>query len=265
MDPFFRPVFVLLFFLFSVAASESILQMLPRNARSSHLEFFAHHNVRKDDALYCDSWRFSVEVNDAGLWTEIPERCVKFVGDYLTGGRYASDSDVVADDSFSFANGVEIAGDGKDVWIFDIDETLLSNVPYYAAHGYGSELYNDTAFGEWANLAIAPPLLASLKLYNGLKGLGFQSILLTGRTEAQRIATEKNLMLAGYNSWERLILRGPNDYGKTALVYKSEKRKELEAEGYRIHGNSGDQWSDLLGLPMAARSFKLPNPMYYIE
>ena len=35
-------------------------------------------------------------------------------------------------------------------------------------------------------------------------------------------------------------------------------------EGYRIHGNSGDQWSDLLGSAMAARSFKLPNPMYYI-
>jgi HAD superfamily, subfamily IIIB (Acid phosphatase) len=58
--------------------------------------------------------------------------------------------------------------------------------------------------------------------------------------------------------------RDSSDIGKTAVAYKSEKRAELEAEGYRIHGSSGDQWSDLLGLPMAARSFKLPNPMYYI-
>lgn len=35
-------------------------------------------------------------------------------------------------------------------------------------------------------------------------------------------------------------------------------------EGYRILGNSGDQWSDILGFSMSNRSFKLPNPMYHI-
>lgn len=58
--------------------------------------------------------------------------------------------------------------------------------------------------------------------------------------------------------------RQTSDYGKPAIVYKSERRAELEEQGFRIHGSSGDQWSDLLGLPMAIRSFKLPNPMYYI-
>ena len=60
------------------------------------------------------------------------------------------------------------------------------------------------------------------------------------------------------------ISRAACDREKTATVYKSEKRKEMEEEGYRILGNSGDQWSDLLGSPMSVRSFKLPNPMYYI-
>ncbi|KAF4391983.1 hypothetical protein F8388_004312 [Cannabis sativa] len=32
---------------------------------------------------------------------------------------------------------VELVGDGKDVWIFDIDEILFSNLPFYADHGYG--------------------------------------------------------------------------------------------------------------------------------
>ena len=54
------------------------------------------------------------------------------------------------------------------------------------------------------------------------------------------------------------------DRKKTATTYKSEKRKQIEAEGYMILGNSGDQWSDLLGSSVSARSFKLPNPMYYI-
>ncbi|PHU09268.1 Acid phosphatase 1 [Capsicum chinense] len=60
------------------------------------------------------------------------------------------------------------------------------------------------------------------------------------------------------------IARGLFDKGKPATQYKSEKRKELEDEGYRIRGNSGDQWSDLIGFDVAQRSFKLPNPMYYI-
>lgn len=58
--------------------------------------------------------------------------------------------------------------------------------------------------------------------------------------------------------------RSSEDHGKTAMVYKSEKRREVEQEGYEIVGNSGDQWSDLLGSSMSIRSFKLPNPMYYI-
>ncbi|KAI5340663.1 PREDICTED: acid phosphatase [Prunus dulcis] len=61
-------------------------------------------------------------------------------------------------------------------------------------------------------------------------------------------------------------LLAPGDQGKLATVYKSEKRNEMEKEGYRILGNSGDQWSDILGtsISMSIRSFKLPNPMYYI-
>uniref|UniRef100_A0A7N0RD43 Acid phosphatase n=1 Tax=Kalanchoe fedtschenkoi TaxID=63787 RepID=A0A7N0RD43_KALFE len=58
--------------------------------------------------------------------------------------------------------------------------------------------------------------------------------------------------------------RGSDDHGKSATAYKSEKRSQITDEGYRIIGNSGDQWSDLLGTPMSVRSFKLPNPMYFI-
>lgn len=61
-----------------------------------------------------------------------------------------------------------------------------------------------------------------------------------------------------------ILCRGSDDHGKTATTYKSERRNEMVEEGFRIVGNSGDQWSDLLGSSMTYRSFKLPNPMYYI-
>lgn len=53
--------------------------------------------------------------------------------------------------------------------------------------------------------------------------------------------------------------------GDTAVVYKSSERKNLEESGYRIIGNIGDQWSDLLGTNVGNRTFKLPDPMYYIS
>lgn len=229
----------------------------------------AHHKakieVSEDDNLYCDSWRLSVETNNAGGWTTVPSRCRSFVQNYTTGQRYASDSEIVSNYSLGFASSLDLGSDGKDAWVFDIDETLLSNLPYYQFHGFGAEPFDEKSFDEWVDLAEAPALPASLNLYNELKKMGVTVFLLTGRGESQRNVTEKNLLLAGYSDWKKLILRGPSDQGKPAIVYKSEKRSELVEEGYKIHGNSGDQWSDLLGFAVATRSFKLPNPMYFIS
>ncbi|XP_015693407.1 acid phosphatase 1-like [Oryza brachyantha] len=219
------------------------------------------------DELYCDGWRLSVETGNAGPWSAIPSRCAGFVRAYMEGERYASDSAVAAADSLAFAAQALASGDGgaRPAWVFDVDETLLSNSPYYAVNGWGSQEFNETSFDEWVDVAKAPALPSSLKLYKELQGLGIHIILLTGRSEFQRNATEVNLFFAGYHSWEKLILRQSPDIGKTAVQYKSERRAALEAEGFKILGNSGDQWSDLLGLPMATRSFKLPNPMYFIS
>lgn len=78
-----------------------------------------------------------METNNAGKWSTIPNRCVSYVAAYMEGERYRSDSDVAAGDSLVFAKNLSLTGNGKDVWIFDVDETLLSNEPYYAANGWG--------------------------------------------------------------------------------------------------------------------------------
>ncbi|KAK4601810.1 hypothetical protein RGQ29_011075 [Quercus rubra] len=167
-----------------------------------------HRKIRIDDDVYCESWRFSVETNDAGYWSTIPARCVQFVQDYMTGDQYRYDSEVVAENSVRFAKTVEISDSGSDGWVFDIDETLLSNLPYYQFHGFGSETFDEESFDSWVDLAEAPALPASLSLYKELKQLGFKIFLLTGRSEYQRNVTEKNLLYAGFTDWERLILRG---------------------------------------------------------
>ncbi|XP_052198619.1 acid phosphatase 1-like [Diospyros lotus] len=246
----------------SESFSRLIIRIKPENQGSAASALIS--DGRTDHVSYCNSWRFSVETNDAGVWTRIPARCQEYVKAYMTGDQFRSDSELVRDDSLEFAKTVELAGDGRDAWVFDIDETLLSNIPYFANHGFGSETFNESTFDKWVDTAKAPALPASLTFYNELQALGFSVFLLTGRTERQRNVTETNLLSAGYTNWDRLILRRRSDLGKPATVYKSEKRKELEDEGYVIHGSSGDQWSDLVGFAAAKRLFKLPNPMYHI-
>lgn len=114
----------------SKSVSQSIIQLYPK----SHHSNTAADLVAVDD-LYCDSWKFSVETNDAGKWSTIPKRCVDYVQEYMTGDRYRSDSEIVADNSLEYLKTVKLTG--KDAWVFDIDETLLSNVPYYTVHGFG--------------------------------------------------------------------------------------------------------------------------------
>ncbi|KAG7541551.1 HAD-like superfamily [Arabidopsis thaliana x Arabidopsis arenosa] len=221
-------------------------------------------NIDDNVNLHCTSWRFAAETNNLAPWKTIPAECADYVKDYLMGEGYVVDVERVSEEAKLYASSFQSNGDGKDIWIFDIDETLLSNLPYYMEHGCGLEVFNHSKFDKWVEKGIAPAIAPSLKLYQKVIDLGYKVILLTGRRENHRVITVENLRNAGFHNWDKLILRSLDDRNKTATMYKSEKREEMVKEGYRIRGNSGDQWSDLLGSAMSERSFKLPNPMYYI-
>lgn len=85
----------------------------------------------------CLSWRLAVETNNIRDWTTVPKICQGYVGDYMQGTQYREDSRTVTDQASRYAESLELAGDGKDVWIFDIDDTSLSNLPFYALYGFG--------------------------------------------------------------------------------------------------------------------------------
>ncbi|CAN6919474.1 hypothetical protein YC2023_007967 [Brassica napus] len=213
---------------------------------------------------YCESWRLAVETNNAVKCKVVPSKCVSYLETYYGKGQFDTDYNVVASYALAFAKTVKMGGDCKDAWVFDVDETLLSNLEYYKAHSYGAEPFNSKEFSEWVVQGTTPGYDASLKLYKDLKKLGFAIILLTGRDEAQRSITEKILKDAGYSGWVQLLLRGQEDQGKAATQYKSEQRSRMVKKGFKLHGNTGDQWSDLQGFAVADRSFKVPNPLYYI-
>ncbi|KAK9099203.1 hypothetical protein Syun_026248 [Stephania yunnanensis] len=199
----------------------------------------------KIDGVSCLSWRFAVETNNLRNWKTVPAECEYYVGNYMLGHLYRQDSKAVTDQAILYAKSLNLTGDGKETWV--------------------AEPYDSVAFNAWVETGKAPRLPESHKLYVTLRSLKIKVVFLTGRPESQREVSVANLRRAGYNKWEKLILRGEKDVGKLAVVYKSEKRRELEKQGYKIIGNIGDQWSDILGNSTGSRTFKLPDPMYYIS
>lgn len=99
-------------------------------------------NSIEEVGLRCVSWRVAVEANNLKPWKMIPEDCVEYVKEYMLGRLYEIDVETVSNEAVEFAMSIELNEDGMDAWVFDIDETLLSNLPYYAQHGYGYDFFH---------------------------------------------------------------------------------------------------------------------------
>jgi acid phosphatase len=179
-------------------------------------------------------------------------------------GCYAKELDLQADRALRFLriraarkkSGVKLA------LVLDIDETTLSNYDEMEKAGFA---YDPKAFDAWVQSAKAPAIPGTLRLFNEAERLSVRVFFLTGRGEAQRTATERNLHATGFDGWQDLLLRKPGQQSLSALEFKSARRKEIAAEGYRIVLNVGDQWSDLRGDPEAEYSVKYPDPYYFLK
>ncbi|KAI5060019.1 hypothetical protein GOP47_0024439 [Adiantum capillus-veneris] len=220
------------------------------------------------DDQHCTSWRYNVDVNNLRSWWVVPNQCENIVENYMRGSSYRYDSAQAMQEAETYARTFMYSADYNSstryTWIFAIDDTCLSNLPYYSSHRFGAEPLNSTLYKTWIGQGKAPALQATLQLFNTLKEWDYTILLLSGRLESQREATIQNLIAVGYADWEALILRKNTEIHVDATSFKSKKRKYLEDNGYTIIGNVGDQWSDLTGQAVGDRVFKLPNPMYYV-
>jgi hypothetical protein len=154
--------------------------------------------------------------------------------------------------------------------VMDIDETTLSSYCEMERESFG---YVGAMFNEWVvspEAAVGIP--GALRLFNEAKADGFAVFFITGRPGVQptggsgdqTAATARNLEAAGFRGWTGLRLRNGDENSMTTIAYKSQERKKIVRDGYRIVMSVGDQWSDLLGEPEAGVSVKLPNPFYFL-
>ena len=185
-------------------------------------------------------------------------------------GCYAKDLDAQADRAVAFLRrraahrapaGKAGVAQKKLALVLDIDETTLSNYAEMVKAGFA---YDSKAFTAWLNTAAAPAIPGTLRIYREAQRLGVSVFFLTGRDETVRAATERDLRHEGFDGWQQLIMRSPAQASSTAAAYKPAERAAIEAQGYRIILNVGDQWSDLRGKPAAEYSVKYPDPFYFI-
>ncbi|XP_057851090.1 acid phosphatase 1 isoform X1 [Cryptomeria japonica] len=212
----------------------------------------------------CRSFVLNFELNNIQGNNVFPSMCEEYVFQYMTSGQYENDVNGAIKAADSCLISAVVNGDGLDTVIMDVDETALSNFPYFSTFQRRSMMHNVSAWNHWVEEAKSPPLIPTLKLYHKLQNHGLALIFLSGRQENQRNSTVKNLLHAGYSGWTMLIMRTKDEMQMNVQAYKSKQRLQLESMGLRIKGVIGDQWSDIRGPAVGNYTFKLPNPLYNI-
>ena len=161
--------------------------------------------------------------------------------------------------------------------VLDIDETSLSNYKDLKALEFGGTIQMQIAAEGRAD---DPAISSTVNLFRYARTQGVTVFFVTGRTEAYREATIKNLVAAGYDSVKEstklcenlsevtpncmLFLRDGQYLNTSAIPYKTAMREKIEKAGYDIVINLGDQYSDLAG-GYSERTYKYPNYLYYIN
>jgi acid phosphatase len=187
---------------------------------------------------------------------------------YISSGRYESDCATVADRARADleARAQQVS---KPAVVFDIDETSLSNWPAYRANGWGRVTAGECDVDKgpcglraWQAMGKSQAIRPTLELARRARALGVAVFFISGRPPQLREATERNLREQGYD-WDGLILLPEGAHFTSAVDFKAPERRRLAAQGYTILFSIGDQESDLIG-GYAERTFKLPNPVYYL-
>ncbi|KAF7842271.1 acid phosphatase 1-like [Senna tora] len=154
----------------------------------------------------------------------------------MIGGEYEKDLEDVTERILHYALHIPLSSDGFDAWVFDVDDTCISNLSYYKSTRFGyiyihiylliqliifisfnlftyiymyrCDPFDSSKFKEWIMKGQCPAVPAVLLLFKELVQRGFKVFLLTGRDQATLShITTHNLHTQSYLSYHRLILR----------------------------------------------------------
>ncbi|MFD3575923.1 HAD family acid phosphatase [Streptomyces sp. NPDC058644] len=165
----------------------------------------------------------------------------------------------------------------KPAIVLDVDDTSLLSFDYEKTTNY---TYNSATWDAYVKAAKRPAVFGMPELVTYAKSKGVAVFFLTGLSESQREGAVTNLARAGYDTQldtEHVFTKNktappaylsncatPAKWECTTVQFKEGTRKHIESTGYDIVGSFGDQVSDLAG-GYADKTYKLPNPTYFVE
>jgi acid phosphatase len=192
----------------------------------------------------------------------------KGIESYLDSGRYERDFEAVVAQAQAHLER-RASRVSKPAIVLDIDETSLSNWPAYRANGWARITagacdleHGPCGIRAWQAMGASKALPATLGLVRRAHELGVAVFFITGRPPELQEATERNLREQGYVA-DGVILLPPGASYPSAASFKAPARRRLAEQGYTILLSMGDQQSDLDG-GYAEKTFKLPNPVYFL-
>jgi hypothetical protein len=172
--------------------------------------------------------------------------------------------------------------------VMDVDDTTLATWNYEV---FSNWAYNPTTNADYVNGQKFPAVPGMVAMASYAARHGYAIFYLTGRPTSQEPATLGNLTsdgvgqdagfpaptalsngedglftkpaVADYPDYLKAACAGDPNGSCTTIHYKSATRAHIESLGYEIVANFGDQFSDLEG-GHADRTFKLPNPNYFL-
>ena len=219
-----------------------------------------------------------------------------YYGDPLGTGTFAPDSSYAKE-----AEGVAAKGSEKLArvarWhksapakaiVLDVDDTSLATWNYEIFSNWS---FNPATNATYVTNQLFPPVPGMVDMANTASAEGYAIFYLTGRPATQEAATLGNLTsdgigvdagfpapttlndgedglftkpaVADYPDYLKAACAGDPNGSCTTAHYKTATRAHIESLGYDIVANFGDQYSDLKG-GFADKTFKLPNPNYYL-
>jgi predicted secreted acid phosphatase len=217
-------------------------------------------------------------------------------GTFAADGNYADEAEHVAKDGARWLKAKARPHRRHDTTmkaiVLDVDDTTLATWNYEV---FSNWAYNPTTNADFVVNQRFPAVPGMVEMVNEAAAEGYAIFFLTGRPAIQEGPTLGNLTSdgigvdAGYphptqlvNGEDGLFTKparadyatvapyliaacagDPNGGTCTTTHYKTATREHIESLGYEIVGNFGDQFSDLEG-GFADRTFKLPNPNYFL-
>jgi predicted secreted acid phosphatase len=210
-------------------------------------------------------------------------------GVFADDGNYAKEARSVADAGTRWldARAHSYSHQQKAI-LLDVDDTSLATWNYEV---FSNWAFNPATNGQFVTEQRFPAVPGMVDMVKRAQQQGYAVFFLTGRGAAQEAATLGNLTadgvgvdagypapttlvdgedglftkpaVADYPDYLKQACAGDPNGSCTTIHYKSATRAHIESLGYDIVANFGDQFSDLEG-GHADRTFKLPNPNYFL-